>query len=317
MIKRDEYIDYLKGLLIFLVILGHAYYQDTGVFWFIYRFHIPLFLMISGFLFNNKRSFKEFFKSKFKSLIIPYIFFFIISFLMTRFVFGGVSIKKSIMYFIFGGNYLVKVKNRALWYLPIIFIVSIIFYFISKIKNKKIVMFITLLFGVLSVPVYKYLTTAFDREFIPFALNTILPGLFYLGIGYLYKDYKDKKINPIIIIIMFIIGICISIGNESQVLFMDSYIYLIGSLLITPFIILITKGNVNKVFVYLGNNSLYILGIHRLIIELIRHIGFENYLLKLNITKDGTYLLCAIVCTIVTCIIIEIYLFIKNKFKKA
>lgn len=56
MTKRITYLDSLKAILILLVILGHAVqfnteeYETNPLFQFIYSFHMPLFLFISGYL---------------------------------------------------------------------------------------------------------------------------------------------------------------------------------------------------------------------------------------------------------------------------
>ena len=60
-LKNNNYfIDNLKVILIFLVVFGHLIerYIDTnstllGVYMFIYIFHMPLFVFVSGFLSKN------------------------------------------------------------------------------------------------------------------------------------------------------------------------------------------------------------------------------------------------------------------------
>ncbi|MBO5857459.1 MAG: acyltransferase family protein, partial [Clostridia bacterium] len=74
-LNKDEerrFINVLKGLLAFLVLYGHViqvFYTDSkGEFWLdpvfecIYSFHMPLFMLISGYLFSfyfKKRELKE------------------------------------------------------------------------------------------------------------------------------------------------------------------------------------------------------------------------------------------------------------------
>ena len=54
--KRDETIDIMKGILMSLVVMAHA----QGPFHrFIYLFHMPVFIMISGYLFHNDKLRKE------------------------------------------------------------------------------------------------------------------------------------------------------------------------------------------------------------------------------------------------------------------
>lgn len=82
--NRDLTLDYLKAFAIILVVLGHSLQYglgqpNDGIFdnWlmkFIYSFHMPLFMMISGYLFGfsvKKHSFKENLFGKLKSLLVP------------------------------------------------------------------------------------------------------------------------------------------------------------------------------------------------------------------------------------------------------
>ena len=77
--KRLDYLDYAKGFGIILVVLGHIYDISNPIKIWLYSFHMPLFFIISGLLIRytniNERDMNGIIVSKFKSLIIPYIFF--------------------------------------------------------------------------------------------------------------------------------------------------------------------------------------------------------------------------------------------------
>ncbi len=77
--KRDSYYDNAKFILIFLVVLGH-YLEPFininkgayGIFGFIYMFHMPAFVFISGFFFKKERNKKSLYKLVI-DFLIPYI----------------------------------------------------------------------------------------------------------------------------------------------------------------------------------------------------------------------------------------------------
>ncbi|MCQ2049478.1 MAG: acyltransferase family protein [Candidatus Saccharibacteria bacterium] len=87
--KRIDFLDSLKGLAIFLVVFAHVIawsytdfnsfksdFRQSGLFWCIYAFHMPLFFLISGFLayFSVGRYSKlELIKKRTVQLLIPYI----------------------------------------------------------------------------------------------------------------------------------------------------------------------------------------------------------------------------------------------------
>lgn len=79
--KRIEYIDYIKGICIFIVVWGHSIQNmgDGNDFWenpiheFICSFHMPIFMMVSGFFFSKVigKSLLETIRRRFTQLIVP------------------------------------------------------------------------------------------------------------------------------------------------------------------------------------------------------------------------------------------------------
>ncbi len=68
--NRDVTIDILKGIGILAVIVGHLTSFGRQ---FIFSFHMPLFFIVSGYLFSSK-PLKASLKSDFKRLVLPYCF---------------------------------------------------------------------------------------------------------------------------------------------------------------------------------------------------------------------------------------------------
>lgn len=78
--NRNTRIDSIKGFLIILVILGHIIEMTDNsllsekLYNFVYLFHMPLFIYISGYLTRRKDDFKAFL-SGLASILIPYVIF--------------------------------------------------------------------------------------------------------------------------------------------------------------------------------------------------------------------------------------------------
>ncbi len=62
-----QWIDVLKGIGILCVVYGHVIYAP-----YVYLFHVPLFFLVSGFLFTPGRSVVSYFKKSTKRLMLPY-----------------------------------------------------------------------------------------------------------------------------------------------------------------------------------------------------------------------------------------------------
>ena len=82
--RRDPHIDNVKGILIFLVVLGHAVnpFIETNrayklAFDFAYAFHMPLFIFIAG-MFTKPGKFPEVLKKNASTLLFPFVLFHIL-----------------------------------------------------------------------------------------------------------------------------------------------------------------------------------------------------------------------------------------------
>lgn len=91
---RNKKVDFIRSFAIITVIIGHSIQFGSGpayncleniVFKFIYSFHMPLFMLLSGYLFYqsiSRHTFAENIQSRFTSLFLPIIMWNIIPFIM-------------------------------------------------------------------------------------------------------------------------------------------------------------------------------------------------------------------------------------------
>ena len=156
--SRLYFLDNLRTFMIFLVVVLHAgvVYETSGIaglFWIVYDFDtniladelnviFDIFIMsiiffISGYLTllsMQKKSKKEFVKTKMRRLLIPWLFgvlvlipLYKVIFLMSR----GLPQESWTSYFHFSNDI---ISQSWLWYLPVLFIFDMIFLSLSKIK---------------------------------------------------------------------------------------------------------------------------------------------------------------------------------------
>lgn len=145
--KRIEFIDFAKTIGIILVVLGHVYRKPDSIYNFIYSFHVPLFFLLSGVFVNFKKnsSIKILLLNRFKNLIIPYLFFYLLTYLYwiiieSRFRgdAGGIDIVwwKPLIGIFYGSNESHFMEhNTPLWFIPCLISTEIISFQISKYKS--------------------------------------------------------------------------------------------------------------------------------------------------------------------------------------
>ena len=192
--SRNYLIDNLKGLLIYLVLFGHfvEFFRDIqimGIIWkYIYLFHMPLFIFISGYLSTPNDS--NVFKKCFDNLLVPLIALQILYELLWLTIFQKIH-----------GATLRLAPVWSLWYLLSLVFWRIGFQLVYKIK------FIIIISILLSIEVG--LIKEIGR---PLSLSrTIVLFPFFL-IGYSFKKHAYlQKITENKNIVMVIIA-CIILG---------------------------------------------------------------------------------------------------------
>ncbi len=70
--KRLDYIDALKGFGIILMVLGHMHFGYNVPHHYIFGFHMPLFFLVSGYLYKRPARMADGIKQKAKGLLVPY-----------------------------------------------------------------------------------------------------------------------------------------------------------------------------------------------------------------------------------------------------
>src|SRR4030065_2778158 len=81
---RIAWIDHAKALGIIFVVIGHTTGLPVFVMNVIYSFHMPLFFFLSGYLLKESHlqlPFTSFLKRMWRTLLVPYICFWILSYL--------------------------------------------------------------------------------------------------------------------------------------------------------------------------------------------------------------------------------------------
>lgn len=328
--KRSNLVDLIKGIAIVLVIYGHVLQYFTAklldffeipMFKFTYSFHMPLFMIVSGYLFFS--SIQEqgtwfIIERKIKTLFIP------------AFIWGGVFysftlfLEKRIE--AFSVNELID-NVTGVWFVYSVFINSILILLAYKKRGMKLI--VILLAPLLFV-------------FIPNSTLLIFMYPFFL-IGYLYHKHErrlhviEEKLEEIALILFPIM--LLHFGRRDYIYtskinpFTSSYgitlqiiinifrwgIGLCGSLVVIHFARVLIKMNRGKFLLdkleRLGQKTLEIYVIQRVVIENIiaksMNQGFQKF-----IFADHIILFSFIIAPILTMTILFLIFFIIEKIYK-
>lgn len=198
--KRCDYIDVMRGIGIFSVVFVHIARPTSNpqlILW-IQSFYMPLFFFISGMVHKGTVDFVDFTKKKFKTIMIPYYFWSILCFLYWALLerrFRAAESQIDIIDGILGivdGRYEHLVFNVVLWFLPVLFLVSVAFHLLLQVKisdSKKNLAIICSLVGLSCLGIL-----LFEESWV-WGLNKVFKYILFYGVGYYLREYNiDEKI---------------------------------------------------------------------------------------------------------------------------
>ena len=188
--KRMDYIDTLKGIGILFVVYAHVNYTPLPLM-LIYSFHMPLFFIISGMLFRSDRynNFAGFLRRRFVTLIVPYLIF---SFAAMFYAFVSERVYPELHDFD-RGEYIAYflqillaqgshgVLNIPLWFVPCLFSVEIMYYFLSKL-SVVVRIPLCMVFAAIGWLLESGLL-GFDNTLLPWTIDSALYALSFYAFG--------------------------------------------------------------------------------------------------------------------------------------
>ena len=217
--ERNLTLDVVKGIAILLVLFGHIIqytscnafdFFENKLFIFIYSFHMPLFMLVSGYLFYNTLKKEDSGKRVIKRLgkfLLLILFFTIINYYVNSIRELIINNNVHNMFSAYWANSL-----NGFWFLWSIIASTIIIALSYKITNNKVLQKIFLI--ILSPLVYLF----------PNGNNNLYMYIIFL-IGFLYNEYKDKipkEINKLKYTIFLIFPLMLFLWKK------EMYIYISG-----------------------------------------------------------------------------------------
>lgn len=212
--ERIESLDIAKGMAIILMVAGHACIEGGRfTLWlhdFIYTFHMPFFMIVSGYLYNsnNAKTQGKYIGRKFNSLYLKFVLYNLVFILLNNVLFYIGVINSD--YTFYGQSYSEYSLTRywakvletlftfgdpenttlALWYLKDLFLVAVLFNLLMRIgwlkNNEAVIVGASLVLAVF--------TPTGTIPVVYINLKRLFCEIFLYGLGYMIKE-KDIRIR--------------------------------------------------------------------------------------------------------------------------
>lgn len=292
--SRDYLFDNYKALLIVLVIIGHfiqpCYENNTLLYttkYFIYAFHMPAFIFISGYFSRGKITFRK----AFQKVLMPYISFQMIYYIYYNYFIG------------LDADLALTVPKFSLWYLLALFVWKVATPYVKKIPHYFLLSVVLGLAIGLVPEVGAFLSIARILVFYPYFLaGTLLDRELLMEAR--KKPYRVISISGILAFIVFLVTAADSVGlrlsyfygktsyvqmgqTAAEGIFVRLLCYGIGFFFTYAFAILMTEKK--TIFSMLGSATMPIYLFHGLTYKFFEHS--TNILEQVNTIPESALLI--------------------------
>lgn len=197
MTKRLNWVDVAKCFGIFAIYLGHCGTAAGNVYQFVFRFHVPLFFLLSGCMETNGEALpicKTALKT-IKQILIPWLIYCFAAVAVNVLAFNG-SLSDIRMYLaaILRGTVRNDFFAGGLWFLPCLAVVKIMFSFLRKLKFKVVILLVC--GAMLWITQYRFPHNPLVQPSWMFNLDSAMYYIFYYAVGYVSFPYVCRLLEP-------------------------------------------------------------------------------------------------------------------------
>ena len=265
--KRDQSIDIAKAIGIILMVIGHFKGLPLWLEKWIFSFHMPLFFVLSGYLFKQKTEI-QIIKGGLKSLVWPYIYTTLISVVIVLLLASPKNAFNPILGAFCGsqGNPNAKIilsnlQAGPIWFLMSLFWCRIYFSLIFK-RFKEKYLFVSFLIG---LPMAVFSAKIAN---IPLCIGSGAVSLMFYATGSKLKEIGFERIKPFLYVpIVLFWLLCSQFGylNMACYIYQPHYLSILGGVCGSIFVFRVSSfvsGRISSVLRLIGMSTLEILCSH-------------------------------------------------------
>ena len=325
--KRVEWIDIARGITIIAMIYAHSDLTAAST-PFIFAFHMPIFFILSGYLYKEPKDFKTYVKKSIKKLLLPYgVTCALLAFLricrymlqpeyydycgrkiialktiISSFVGFGCGPAESAIHFPFYEAWSVG----ALWFFLTFLWAVILFAVIMKLTKgwneiERALLFLTISMLGLAISFYGY--------WLPLDLDIAFFALIFMYVGYVLRQYLDGEMHALTIVLLICFYIIASMKYNSIGMSVRSVssaltipLAIAGSILVmelSKWLERVLPHIIIAMIVWFGRSAMTIVCVHTLQFEIIPYAEIVKWL-----RMDNHYVLIVNIINYVSIIIV-------------
>lgn len=173
------------------IVAGHVWVAGAGR-PFLYSWHVPIFFVLSGYLWKQNRSLGREVKNRFRSLLVPYGVWLLVLGTVAVSIesSGGHFSPERLLHILWGGQFATGRPFWAIWFVTALFFAAVVFRLISPLPLlAQWAVAVALFVAGVYIPGHPV-------RFLPLSLGLSLPGIVFIVAGFTLQRFRSAIPRP-------------------------------------------------------------------------------------------------------------------------
>ena len=328
--KRIEWIDMVKFICMFCVMINHLDCHSQNLYNFYYPFYLAGFFFCSGYCYKPLESFKDLIKKKAKQLLLPWFIYSNLNILIS----SAISIKdhEGFLQEVLKNLLQIRTYGDRLWFLVALFVTFIPFYFLVKYMEKdEKNMNKGILIGIIIFIIKKMYSDYVPYSIFPWGINKLPWHIDYIGtslvsmiIGYCFKkkyesifDKYNNLFNRTLLSIVYISIMLLAYSINVRFNFAFFVLYeLIGQTLGILMVVAWSKAiKSSKYISFVGSNTLLYFCLHNKVETVLEYLVKKvDIIYSYSLSNEIASIVLSTIIVFITSIILVLPIDLINKY---
>jgi fucose 4-O-acetylase-like acetyltransferase len=173
------------------IVAGHVWVHGPGR-PFIYSWHVPIFFVLSGYLWKPNRSLGHEIKNRVRSLLVPYASWLLVLGTIAASIEGpqGRFGPERLLHILWGGSFATGSPFWAMWFVTALFFAAVIYRLVSPLPLlAQWAIAVVLFVAAVYIPGH-------PLRFLPLSLGLALPGILFIVAGFTLQRFRGAIRRP-------------------------------------------------------------------------------------------------------------------------
>lgn len=275
-VGRIKWVDAIRGLAFLMVIYSHLEYMDESLMHFFRPVFLTVFFFVSGYLYKSGQSFLYVLEQRTRTLLLPMISLGVILIVMNQLF----SFNESLPFMErLKGLAFQDGHNTILWFIAALYVYSLAFYWVERWSRQSVRRLIVSIVSLFLINVACFYWLGLPK--MPWHIHTIGFGVFYMGLGSIYRIYEakaDKIVSKKVLLMALAVYVTLTALISDDINYLGSR-YVLDAVSVTA-LGLISCLYLSKYWlfrsrflVFVGANSLFYFAFHGKVYAVLQHLA--------------------------------------------